>query len=144
MVVQRASGLLTATIDFYGMQVGKRTVLHNTVWQQDRMEKKSLLKDYKMVTRQGLQMMRNCVIIFLLLVLTGCANFQEVVDTIPSAVGTYAGAAVFGGEVSMNPDPVEYIKQDINREGRIIYGDSRRNTKKSVSTLIQLLFEPTK
>lgn len=89
-------------------------------------------------------MMRNYVIIFLLLVLTGCANFQEVVNTIPNAAGTYAGAAVFGGGVSMNPNPVAYIKEDINREGRIIYSNSRRKTKKSVATLIQLLFEPTK
>jgi hypothetical protein len=88
--------------------------------------------------------MRNYVIIILLLVLTGCANFQEVVNTIPSAAGTYAGAAVFGGEVSMNPDPVEYIKEDVNREGRIIYGNARRNTQKSVTILIQLLLEPTK
>lgn len=76
--------------------------------------------------------------------LTGCANFQEVVNTIPSAAGTYAGAAVFGGEVSMNPNPVDYIKEDVNRESRGIYNNSRRKTQKTVSTLVQLLLEPTK
>ena len=88
--------------------------------------------------------MKNYAIIISMLLITGCANFQEVVNTIPEAAGTYAGAAVFGGEVSMNPDPVEYIKEDVNREGRILYNDSRRKTQKSVSILIRLLFEPTK
>jgi len=92
----------------------------------------------------GLQRVRNYAIIITLLALTGCANFQEVVNTIPSAAGTYAGAAVFGGEVSMNPEPIGYIKEDVNREGRAIYNNSRRKTQKSVTTLVQLLLEPTK
>ena len=88
--------------------------------------------------------MKNYAIIISMLLITGCANFQEVVNTIPEAAGTYAGAAVFGGEVSMNPDPVDYIKQDVNREGRIIYGDARRNTKHIIANSIRKLFEPTK
>lgn len=84
--------------------------------------------------------MRNYAILLTLLILTGCASTQEVIDTIPQAVGTYAGAAVFGGEVHMNPDPVEYVKEDVNREGRIIYNDARRNTKKSIASLIEVLF----
>lgn len=88
--------------------------------------------------------MRNGVILLILIALTGCASTQEVVNTIPSAVGTVVGAAVFGGEVSMNPDPVEYIKQDVNREGRIIYGDARRNTKHIIANSIRKLFEPSK
>jgi hypothetical protein len=79
-----------------------------------------------------------------LIALTGCASTQEVLNTIPQAAGTYAGAAVFGGEVHMNPDPVEYIKEDVNREGRIIYNDARRSTQKSVSVLIELLLNTNK
>lgn len=88
--------------------------------------------------------MKNGVILVLLMVLTGCASTQNVANSIPDAIGTVAGAAVFGGEVSMNPDPVDYIKEDVNREGRMIYGDARRKTQRSVSILIQLLLEDTK
>jgi uncharacterized lipoprotein YajG len=88
--------------------------------------------------------MKNSAILLILIALTGCASTQEVVNTVPSAVGTIAAAAVFGGEVSMNPDPVDYIKQDVNREGRIIYGDARRNTKDIIAYSIRKLFEPTK
>ena len=76
--------------------------------------------------------------------LTGCANFQEVVNTIPDAVGTVAAAEVFGGEVSMVPDPVEYATRDIEREGRIVYGDARRNTKAAISATITRLFQNAK
>jgi uncharacterized lipoprotein YajG len=88
--------------------------------------------------------MRSYVILLTLIALTGCASTQEVINTIPQAAGTYAGAAVFGGEVHMNPDPVEYIKEDVNREGRIIYNDARRSTQKSVSVLIELLLNTNK
>lgn len=88
--------------------------------------------------------MRSCAILLTMLVLTGCASTQEVVDSIPEAAGTVAGAAVFGGEVHMNPDPVEYIKEDVNREGRIIYNDARRSTQKSIAILIELLLDPNK
>lgn len=88
--------------------------------------------------------MRTYAILLTLIALTGCASTQEVIDTLPQAAGTYAGAAVFGGEVHMNPDPVEYIKEDINREGRIIYNDARRSTQKSVAILIELLLNPNK
>lgn len=88
--------------------------------------------------------MRSCAILLTLIALTGCASTQEVLNTIPQAAGTYARAAVFGGEVHMNPDPVEYIKEDVNREGRAIYNDARRSTQKSVSILIELLLNPNK
>ena len=88
--------------------------------------------------------MKNYVILLTLIALTGCASTQEVANSIPDAVGTVAGAAVFGGEVSMVPDPAEYIKEDVNREFRIGYGNARRNTQRSVSILIQLLLEDTK
>lgn len=88
--------------------------------------------------------MRSYAILLTLIALTGCASTQEVINTIPQAAGTYAGAAVFGGEVHMNPDPAEYIKEDVNREGRAIYSDARRSTQKSVSILIELLLNPNK
>ncbi len=92
----------------------------------------------------GLTGMRSGAILFAMLVLTGCANFQEVVDTIPDAVGTAAAAEVFGGEVSMVPDPVGYVKEDVNREGRIIYNGARRNTKRAISDVITNLFYDNK
>ena len=88
--------------------------------------------------------MRTYAILLTLIALTGCASTQEVINTIPQAAGTYAGAAVFGGEVHMNPDPAGYIKEEVNREGRIIYNDARRSTQKSVSILIELLLDPNK
>ena len=88
--------------------------------------------------------MRTYAILLTLIALTGCASTQEVINTIPQAAGTYAGAAVFGGEVHMNPDPAGYIKEEVNREGRIIYNDVRRSTQKSVSILIELLLDPNK
>lgn len=88
--------------------------------------------------------MRNCAILLTLLVLTGCASTQDVLNTIPQAAGTCAGAAVFGGEVHMNPDPVEYVKEDVNREGRIMYNGARRSTQNSVAKFIELLFDTNK
>lgn len=84
--------------------------------------------------------MRNYAILLTLIALTGCASTQEVVNTVPTAIGTVAAAAVFGGEVSMNPDPVDYIKQDVNREGRIIYNDTRQKTKEIIANIIINLF----
>ena len=84
--------------------------------------------------------MRNYAILLTLIALTGCASTQEVVNTVPTAIGTVAAAAVFGGEVSMNPDPVNYIKQDVNKEGRIVYNDTRQKTKEIIANIIINLF----
>ena len=88
--------------------------------------------------------MRNGAIIFVLFALTGCANFQEVVNTVPEAVGVVVAAEVFGGEVSMVPDPVEYVTRDVEREGRITYNSAQRNTKAAISDAIINLFNTTK
>lgn len=89
-------------------------------------------------------MMKNSAILLILIALTGCASTQEVVNTVPTAIGTVAATAVFGGEISMNPNPVEYIKEDVNRQGRYIYGDTRRKTKQSIANMIRILFQTTK
>ena len=89
-------------------------------------------------------MIKNGAILLTLLALTGCANFQEVVDTIPAAVGTVAAAEVFGGEVGMVPDPVEYATRDIEKEGRLIYGDARRNTNAAISAALTSFFKKAK
>jgi len=89
-------------------------------------------------------MMRNSVILFVLIALTGCASTQNLVNTMPSAIGTVAAAAIFGGEVSMNPEPVGYIAEDINRQSRQIYGDTRRNTTQAITDSISKLFSPAK
>ena len=88
--------------------------------------------------------MRNSAILFILIALTGCASTQNLVNTMPSAIGTVAAAAIFGGEVSMNPEPVGYIAEDINRQSRQIYGDTRRNTTQAITDSIAKLFTPAK
>ena len=88
--------------------------------------------------------MRNSVILLILIALTGCASTQNVINTIPTAVGAVATTAIFGGTVSTNPDPVDYIAEDINREGRIIYNDTRRKTKQAIADSIAILFSPAK
>lgn len=88
--------------------------------------------------------MRSGVIIILLGILSGCASTQEVANTIPTAIGTVAAAAIFGGEVSMNPDPAGYIAEDVNREGRIIYGDAQRQTKQAITYSVMKLLTPAK
>ena len=88
--------------------------------------------------------MKNGAIIIVLAALTGCASTQEVVNTIPTAVGTVATTAIFGGTVSMNPDPVQYIAEDINREGRVTYNDVRRKTQQAITDSIAILFRPAK
>lgn len=87
----------------------------------------------------------------MLVILSGCASVNHIQDTtntvagsVPNAIGTVAAATIFGGEVSINPDPVQYIIDDINREGRIIHGDARRNTKYLISNSIIKLFKRTK
>ena len=88
--------------------------------------------------------MRNYAILLVLVALSGCASTRDLVNTVPSAVGTVAAAAIFGGEVSMNPEPVGYIAEDINRQSRQIYGDTRRNTKQAITDSIAKLFTPAK
>jgi len=89
-------------------------------------------------------MIKNSVILFVLIVLSGCASTQNLINTVPSAVGTVATAAIFGGEVSMNPEPVGYIAEDINRQSRQIYGDTRRNTTQAITDSIAKLFDTAK
>ncbi len=88
--------------------------------------------------------MKNSVILLVLIALTGCASTQNLINTVPSAVGTVAATAIFGGEVSMNPDPVGYIAEDINRQSRQIYSDARRNTTQAITDSISKLFAPAK
>jgi len=88
--------------------------------------------------------MRNGVILLALIALTGCASTQNVINTIPTAVGTVATTAIFGGTVSMNPDPAGYIAEDINREGRVIYNDTRRKTQSAIAESIAILFTTAK
>lgn len=95
--------------------------------------------------------MKNSVILIVLIILSGCASVGHVQDTTntvigsaPDAIGIIAAAAVFGGKVNVNPDPIQYIKADIDREGRIIHGNMRRNTKRFISSSIIKLFKQTK
>jgi hypothetical protein len=84
------------------------------------------------------------LLIALTLTLSGCASTQRVGDdtrdvanTIPTAIGTVAAAAVFGGTVSVVPDPESYLKDSVNREGRLVYGDAQRSLKEAVADLFR-------
>lgn len=87
-----------------------------------------------------------------LLALTGCATVQDqvstsaerlegdtrdIVNTIPDAVGTVAGAAIFGGTVSTSPNPKDYMEDNVNREGRVIYRTTRESFKTGVADIIR-------
>lgn len=89
-------------------------------------------------------MIRNNAILFILIALSGCASTQNLVNAVPSAIGTAAATAIFGGEISMNPEPVGYITEDINRQSRQIYGDTRRKTTQAITDSIAKLFTPAK
>ena len=88
--------------------------------------------------------MKNSVIILILIALTGCASTNNVVKAVPAAVGSVATTAIFGGTVGVNPDPVGYIAEDVNREGRVAYNDARRKTAQAIADSIALLLSTAK
>ena len=88
--------------------------------------------------------MKNSVILLTLIALSGCASTQNLVDNIPEATGTAAATVIFGGTISMNPDPVDYIAADVNREGRVIYNDTRRKTQAAIAESIAFLLGTAK
>ena len=79
-----------------------------------------------------------------LIALSGCASTQNLVDNIPAAAGSAATTVIFGGTVSVNPDPVDYVAEDINREGRVIYNDTRRKTQSAIAESIAFLLGTAK
>lgn len=83
-----------------------------------------------------------------LIFLGGCSTLEtsgrrigedvgSVVKAFPDAVGAVAGAAVFGGEVSMVPAPDDYLAESVSREGRMIYNESRRAVQRNVSDIFR-------
>ncbi len=94
---------------------------------------------------------RIIVLAVVLIYLTGCATVEtggrrvgsdvgDVVHSVPQAVGQVAGAAVFGGTVTMNPDPGHYLEESVNREGRAIYTDAQLGVQKLVEDAIRSIF----
>jgi hypothetical protein len=88
--------------------------------------------------------------VFVALILTGCASTHpvyttkpientvvEIVRTVPQAAGTYTSAVIFGGQVSANPHPIYYLHDSVNRQGRQVYGYSRRFVQTEVSSEIE-------
>lgn len=85
--------------------------------------------------------MKTLMILLATMVLAGCAtsptyiypaqsrtviHVTEVVQMVPSAIGTYVSASIFGGTVSYMPHPVYYIQEGINYDARYVYNNSRR------------------
>ena len=91
-----------------------------------------------------LQKMKNSVILLALIALSGCASTQNVVNNIPAAAGSAATTVIFGGTISANPDPVEYIAEDINREGRVTYNGTRRKMQSAIAESIAFLLGTAK
>ncbi len=94
-----------------------------------------------------LQTMKNSAILIILVMLSGCASIEHVqgttntvINSTPDAIGIMVTTAIFGGKVNVNPEPLQYIADDINREGRIIHGNTRRNIKYFISDSIIKLF----
>ena len=81
--------------------------------------------------------MKRGVIIVVLTMLAGCTSIQEIAHSVPDAAGTAVSTAIFGGEVSMVPHPEGYVKDEINRESRRIYRDSRRSVKDGIADTIR-------
>ena len=88
--------------------------------------------------------MKNSVIILILIALAGCASTNNVVKAVPAAAGTVVTTAIFGGTVGVNPDPVGYIAEDVNRETRVAHNDARRKTAQAIADSISLLLSTAK
>lgn len=94
------------------------------------------------------------LVFFIVIVLvSGCATVEHsagrvgddagaVVGSVPQWVGQVAGAAIFGGTVTANPDPGTYIEDSVNRGVRDIYGAGQLGVQKAVEDTIRRIFEP--
>lgn len=56
-----------------------------------------------------------------------------VVGAIPGAIGAYASASIFGGEVSFNPDPLQALRTTGNQVGRSVVNRARGNFAAAVA-----------
>jgi len=62
---------------------------------------------------------------------------QGVVDSIPDAIGSAVSTSIFGGKISLDPDPVKAVKTGINAAGRDIIGTSRRAVTEGVADIFK-------
>lgn len=91
--------------------------------------------------------MRKYVIIISML-LSGCATVVEdagvgagrvggtageIGNSVPAAIGTVVGTAIFGGTVSTPIDPSWYLRESVNTEFRIFLNKQRRKTAEEIA-----------
>jgi len=96
--------------------------------------------------------MRNKLLLIAIIAMSGCATVSndarhgaqhvgdtgsDIVSSIPNAIGTVVGAAIFGGTVSQSIDAGWYMRESINRETRIFLNKQRRATQKEIAKQIQ-------
>ena len=62
---------------------------------------------------------------------------EDVVATVPNAVGTVAAAAVFGGRAQYLHDPVDHVADEANREIRYLSNRSRRAFTEEIARRIR-------
>lgn len=60
-------------------------------------------------------------------------SIDGVVGAIPDAIGAYASASIFGGEVSFNPDPIQALRTTGSQVGRSIVNRGRGNFAAAVA-----------
>ncbi len=96
---------------------------------------------------------RLMVVFIVFIMLSGCATVENsagrvgedagaVVGSVPQWAGQVAGAAVFGGTVSANPNPGTYIEDSVNRGVRDVHGAGQLGVQKAVEDTIRRIFEP--
>lgn len=91
--------------------------------------------------------MRKYVIIIAML-LSGCATVAhdagdgvgrvagtagEIGSSVPAAIGTVVGTAIFGGTLSTPVDPSWYLQESVNTEFRIFLNKQRRKTAAEIA-----------
>jgi hypothetical protein len=52
-------------------------------------------------------------------------SITGIVQSIPNAIGQIASASIFGGEISLQPDPVNALKTTANQVGRSVINNTR-------------------
>jgi hypothetical protein len=60
-------------------------------------------------------------------------SISGIVGAIPDAIGTVVSASIFGGTVSLNPDPVQALRTTANQISRSVYNTARNNFQSTVS-----------
>ena len=60
-------------------------------------------------------------------------SISGIVQSVPDAIGQVVSASIFGGEVSLQPDPIKALKTTANQVGRSVIGRTRDKFTTTVS-----------